>query len=158
MWISVPIAITEPGAALHPRLDALGRTDLVGHLDDVVRALRVHDDLDARMLGACGLDVCGPEPLVDGAVTLPQQERRFLDLALLEPAELVARIPDAHVALGVAHRVAGVAAEVLVGEEEHLVAACERPLEDCTARSTTCTRHRRCSRRTPSAPPTSSCT
>ena len=58
MWISVPIASAAPaGAARDPLLDALGRADPVGDLHDVVRALRVHDDLDARVLGPRGLDV-----------------------------------------------------------------------------------------------------
>ena len=40
----------------------------------------------------------------------------------------------------------GVAAEVLVGQEEHLLALLERPLAARAARWTTCTRHRRCGR------------
>ena len=98
MWISVPIAIVGSGGrVLHPGLDALRGADLVGHLDDVVCALGVHHDLAVGVLGAGRLDVRGTEALVHGAVALPQQERRFLDVALFEPAELVPRVPDAHV-------------------------------------------------------------
>ena len=74
------------GASRDPLLDALGRADPVGDLDDVVRALGVHDDLDAGVLGAGRRDVLGPEALVHRAVALPEQERRVLDVALLEPA------------------------------------------------------------------------
>ena len=110
------------------------------------------------VLGAERGDVLGPEALVHRAVTLPQQERRFLDVALLEPAELEARVPHPHVGLVVAHVVAGVAAEVLVGEEQDLDRRRARaPTRGPPARSTTCTPRRRARRRTPSAPRTSSC-
>ena len=74
MWISVPTPITAPGGRRRdPVLDALGRADPVGELDDVVRALGVHDHLDVGVLGAGRLDVLGPEALVHRAVALPQQ-------------------------------------------------------------------------------------
>ena len=75
MWISVPIADHRAGGRVgDPLLDALGRADPVGDLDDVVRALGVHDHLDAGVLGPDGVDVLGPEALVHGAVALPEQE------------------------------------------------------------------------------------
>ena len=105
MWISVPTPSTEPGRRrLDPLEDALGRADPVGELDDVVRALGVHDHLAARVLGAERRDVLGPEALVHRAVALPEQERRLLDVALLEAAELDARVPHPHRRLVVAHR------------------------------------------------------
>ena len=160
MWISVPTPMTAPAgaASTHSRMRSV-RADPVGELDDLVRALGVHDHLAVGVLGAELGDVLGAEALVHGALAPPQQERRFLDVALLEAAELVARVPDPHVGLAVAHVVAGVAAEVLVGEEQ---APCRRRAEAPTrgrpARSTTCTPRRRARRRTPSAPPRSSCT
>ena len=69
------------------------------------------------------VDVLGPEALVHRAVALPQQEGGVLDVGLGEAAELEARVPHPHVVVGEAHGQAGVAAEVLVGEEQHLVAA-----------------------------------
>src|SRR5262249_58070390 len=99
-------------------------------LGDLVRALGVHDDLAARMLVAERLDMLGAEALMHGAMTLPEQERRVLDVALLQPAEVVTGVPDAHVGLIEAHVVPGVAPEVLIREEEDLVAARECPLED----------------------------
>ena len=101
MWISVPTPSTEPGAAscdqswmrsVEPTRSASSH--------DLVRALGVHDDLDAGVLGAERLDVLGPEALVHRAVALPEQERRVLDVALLEPAELEARVPHPHVVVG----------------------------------------------------------
>ena len=146
MWISVPTPITDPGAAASdPVEDPLGGTDPVGELDDVVRALGVHDHLAVRVLGPERRDVLGAEALVHRAVALPEEQRRLLDVALLEAAELEARVPHPHVVLAVAHVEAGVAAEVLVGEEQHLDVGAlgERPLEDRPARSTTCRPRRR---------------
>ena len=102
-------------------------------------ALGVHDDDAVGMLGAERGDVFGLEPLVDRAVALPQQERRLLDVGLGEVAGLAPGIPEPHVLRVVAEVERGVAAEVLVGEEQHLATAgalalplteLERPLED----------------------------
>jgi hypothetical protein len=62
-------------------------------------------------------------------VSLPEQERRALDVALLETSEVLTRVPHPHVGLAEAHVVPGVATEMLVGEEQHLVAAGECPLQ-----------------------------
>ena len=87
MWISVPTRDHRAGRRrVDPLQDALGRADAVGELDDVVRALGVHDDLDVGMLGTRRGDVLGAEALVHRAVALPEQERRVLDVALLEAA------------------------------------------------------------------------
>ena len=61
--------------------------------DDLVGALGMHDDDAVRMLGPESLDVRGSEPLVDRAVPLPEQERGLLDVDVVEPAQLVARVP-----------------------------------------------------------------
>ena len=107
--------------------------------DGLVGDLGVHDDDAVGVLGPEGGDVLGPEPLVDRAVAPPQQERRLLAVGLGEAAEVAAGVPQPHLVEAVAHGDAGVAAEVLVGEEDHLVAAAgradrglaaaERPLE-----------------------------
>ena len=100
MWISVPTAIAAPGGAASTSPDdVLGRADPVGELAHVVRALGVHDHLAVGVLGPERGDVLGPEALVHRAVALPEQERRLLDVALLEPAELEARVPHPHVVL-----------------------------------------------------------
>ena len=45
------------------------------------------------MLGAERVDVLWAEPLVYRAVALPEQERRLLAGSLIEPAEVLARVP-----------------------------------------------------------------
>ena len=120
----------------HSLDDVVGRSDLVRHLDDLVRALRVHDHDAVGVLGPEGVDVDGRETLVHRAVALPEQQGRFLHVSLLQAAEGKARVHDSHVARPEAELEAGVAAEMLVGKEEHFVAAfdavdAERPREDC---------------------------
>jgi ABC-type sugar transport system ATPase subunit len=75
--------------------DEVGRPDLVGQLAHLVGALGVRDDDAVGVLGAERLDVLGPEPLVDRAVALPQQEGGVLAVGLGESAELEARVPHA---------------------------------------------------------------
>ncbi len=58
---------------------------------------------------------------MDRAVAPPQEERGRLGLRLAEAAQVVAGVPHGHVRQLVAHGHAGVAAQVLVGEEQHLV-------------------------------------
>ena len=119
----MPTAIVEPAGACRDRADdVVGRADLIGHLDDLVRALGMHDHDAAGVLGAERLDVRGREPLVHRAVALPEQERGFLHLGVLEAAEPLAGVDDSHVGGAVAELEASVAAEVLVGEEEDLFA------------------------------------
>ena len=159
MWISVPTPSTAPaGAPLDPVEDALGRADPVGELDDVVRALGVHDHLAVGMLGAGRRDVLGAEALVHRAVALPQQERRVLDVALLEPAELEARVPHPHVG----SRCSPSSKPVLrprcwSGKKSTLSPRRERPLEDRARVRRRAHRAAVRGRRTPSARPTSSC-
>ena len=88
-WISVPTAIVDPaGRGLDRPDDVVGRADLVGQLARSRGALGVHDHDAVGVLGPEGGDVLGPEPLVDRAVALPQQEGGVLDVALGEAAEL----------------------------------------------------------------------
>ena len=89
------------------------------------------NDHDAvRVLRTERLDVVDAEALVHRAVPLPEQEGRVLDLALLEPADLELRVPDPHVGLVEAEVVGGVAAQVLIGEEEQLLPASQGPRDD----------------------------
>ena len=64
-------------------------------------------------------------------MTFPQQEAGFLHVALAEASQREARVPEPHLVEGVTHLHAGVAAEVLIGEEQHLVGGLliERPRE-----------------------------
>jgi hypothetical protein len=74
--------------------------------------------------------VLGGEALVHRAVALPEQEAACgSHVVRAEPAEVEAWVPHPHVRLVVAHLEAGVAAQMLVGEEQHLIAAFERPVQ-----------------------------
>ena len=91
----------------------------------------------AGVLGPERRHVLGPEPLVDRAVAFPQQEGGRLHLGVVQAPEGEAGVPERHVTGAVAELEAGVAAEVLVGEEEDLVAdglagpiGVERPGQD----------------------------
>ena len=85
---------------------------------------------------------------MDGAVAFPEDEVGVVQVRVGVAAEVLARVPDDHLVERVAHRVGGVAAEVLVGEEEDLdllgrtrggalslcrCAALQRPLQDVAA-------------------------
>ena len=86
-WISVPIPIAVPGAAASTvRMMKSVEPDQVRDLDDLVGALGVDHDQAAGVRGAERRHVGGPEALVHRAVPPPQQERRLLDLDVLEAA------------------------------------------------------------------------
>ena len=120
--------MTEPaGAASTASDDGVGRTDDVTELDHLVGALGMDHDDAVGVLGPEGLDVLGTEALVHRAVAFPQQQGRLLHLAVGEAAEGLAWVPDSHVVGAEAELVAGVAAEVLVREEEDTIAAARAP-------------------------------
>ncbi len=130
-WTSVPTAHTLPGAALAHRLDdVFGATAVVGRLHDVPRHLGMDDDADAGMLLAQRLDLLHREARVDRAVPLPQEQLRALRLLRRETAaESRAGSHTCHLIERHAHLVGGVAAQVLIGQEQHPLAALPRPLE-----------------------------
>ena len=81
------------------------------------------------MLGAGLLDLFDGEALVGAAVALPEDDAGALELPLRVAAEGQAPVPRHHLLKRDAHLVAGVAAEVLVGEEEDLLATLEGVLK-----------------------------
>ena len=83
------------------------------------------DDADAGMLPADGLNLPRGEALVNRAVPFPQDHLRALHLLGIESAEDLVRIPDDHLVERDAHLVRGVAAEMLIGQEQHLLAVRE---------------------------------
>jgi hypothetical protein len=89
----------------------------------------VNDDLDAGILGAHLIDVAGQKALMDGAVALPEQDAAGGELLLRLAPLNGPRVPDRHLVQRNAHGVAGVAAQVLVGQKEDALAAGEGPLE-----------------------------
>ena len=126
----MPIAKVVGSVARLDRLaDVVGRAGLVGGVDDGHRALGVHDHADARVLGPRLLDLVDREAAVHRAEAVPQDHARVVELSGSRAAERLARVPHRHLLERHAHRLGGVAAEVLVGEEQHAAAALEGPLE-----------------------------
>src|ERR1017187_745981 len=122
------------GGVLNNLDEALGGAQCVGLLVDLPVALRMHDDLDAGILGADLVDVAGEKALMNGAVAIPQNDAAggegFLRLAAAVRAELHGpRIPYGHLVKGDAHGVPGVAAEMLFGEEEDALTTRESPFK-----------------------------
>src|SRR6266705_3492058 len=110
--------------------DSLCRANLVGGLSDFEAALRVNDDANARMLAADALDLLRGEALVHGAVAFPENDARAADSFWRVSAKFLVRIPDDHLLERDAHAIAGVAAEVLVGEKQDFFAPFEGPFHD----------------------------
>src|SRR5439155_27341384 len=98
--------------------DEVGRADQVGQLDDLMRAFGVHDHDAAVVRGTELIDVRRLEALMDRAVAPPEEESSFLDVAVLEPAEVATWIPHPHLVGPVAELERRVPAEVLIWEEE----------------------------------------
>ena len=122
-WISVPTPMTAPAGAsstarmmksVDPTSSAISTTSWA-HSGWMTT-------MPAGVLGPEGVDVLGSEALVDRAVALPQQQGGVFDVGVVEAAQLEQRVPHPHVARAPAELEAGVAAEVLVGEEQDLVA------------------------------------
>ena len=157
------------GGRLVDRLDdVVGRADLVGELAHVVAALGVRDHDPVRVLGPERLDVLGRKRWWTEQWPFHSRNVASLHSASVEAAQVEPGVPHPHVVEVVAHREAGVAAEVLVGEEQDLVALpvaprsaarspCRAPSRARRGRWSTCRRRRRGRPRTPSARPTSSC-
>ena len=109
--------------------DVVGRARVVGRVDDRHRAFGVHDHPHARVLGACLLDLVDREALVHRAEAVPQDDAGVFSSSAVLPPSGLARVPHRHLLERHAHLLRGVAAEVLVGEEQHALPALERPLE-----------------------------
>src|SRR5713226_377833 len=110
--------------------NALGRTDLIGGLGDLEATFGMDDDANTGMLTADALDLLGGEALVHGAIALPEDDARAANRFRCVSAKFLVRIPNDHLLKGDTHAIAGVAAEVLVGEEENLFALLQSPLHD----------------------------
>ena len=107
----------------------LGGTESVGLLADLPAALGMNDDLNAGILGAHLIDVAGQKAQMDGAVALPEQDAAVCK-ALLRLAPLQApRVPNHHFVQRNPHGVAGVAAQVLIGQKQYPLAAGKGPLK-----------------------------
>ena len=108
--------------------DELRRPDEVGLLDHLVAALRVHEHLNAGHALAHVVDALGGEAAVHGAMATPQDHLRRAQLVGGERGSV--GIPhDAVVERETEVAYGGIAAQVLVGQEQHALTAFERPLE-----------------------------
>ena len=104
-----------------------------------------------RMPGYClrtDVDLFRREAHVHRAVTFPQDQPRVLELLLRESAERLERIPHDHLVERHAHLPRGVAAEMLIGQEQDLLLPRPTPTSASRPRSTTCRWFRRVRRRT----------
>src|SRR5439155_19974073 len=101
-----------------------------GGLGDIEAALGVDEDVDVGVPGARVGDLSRVETGVDRAVALPQDDLAAAELGLAEAAVRPLGIPDDTGVEVDAHLDGGVAAEVLVWEEEDAPAVAEGPLDD----------------------------
>src|SRR5262245_20950763 len=89
----------------------------------------MHDDANARILGAQLVDLPDRKAGMYRTVPLPQDQPCFLYGFRIEAAPHLVRIPDDHIVERNAHLVGGVPPKMLIGEKENLVAALPRPLQ-----------------------------
>ena len=145
MWISVPIAEHRAGAAPARPSPGCARSSRPGRRARRRRA-RTRGARSPRPSGcsARAAATCsGRKRWCTEQWPFQSSSVASLTSRSSRPPQLEARVPHPHVGLAVAHVEAGVAAEVLVGEEEHLVALGRAPTRARPARSTTCTPRRR---------------
>ena len=110
--------------------DVCGGASAVGGVDHLHRAFGVHNHLDARVCLACTFDLFDGEALVHGAEALPQNHLGSGVIGRVGGTALsLERIPQRHLAQRNTHGAGGVAAKVLVREEQHALAARERPFQ-----------------------------
>ena len=90
----------------------------------------MHDDLDARIRLACTLDLVDGEALVHRAEAFPQDHLRVgVHGRVFGTTGRLVRIPHWHLVKAHTHGESGIAAKVLVREEQHALAAGECPFE-----------------------------
>src|SRR5260370_42428184 len=82
------------------------------------------------MLAADALNLLRGEALVHGAVAFPEDDARAVDRFRRVSAKFLVRIPDDHLLPRDAHAIAGVAAEVLVGDKQDFFAPFQGPFHD----------------------------
>src|SRR5271170_6304728 len=110
------------GRLLDELNDAFGRAHRVCLLTDLPAALGMNDNLDARVFRPHRVDMAGQEPLMDGAVSLPQDDLCGQKPGGGEAAVDLVRVPDGHLVKRNSHRESRISAEVLVGKKQDLLA------------------------------------
>ena len=110
--------------------DVVGRAGFVGRVDDLHGALRMHDDAHAGIaVRALRRSVSTVKRLCTEQKPCQRMTRASSSVCGALPPSALRRIPHRHLLQRYAHGLGGVAAEVLVGEEEDPLAAFEGPLE-----------------------------
>jgi hypothetical protein len=123
----------RPAGPLNNLDEPLSGTQRVSLLADLPAALGMHDDLDAGILGAHLVHMAGQES-ADAPRSGPSRAGCGWRRAVFSgpwPALQAPGVPDRHLLQRNAHRIAGVAAQVLVGQKQDALAARKGPLEGC---------------------------
>ena len=157
--ISVPTAQTVPGSALVTVLMMNSVEPFESAASHRLHeAFGVDDYVDVRVLRAGLLDLRYGEARVHRAVALPEDDLALAKRVCRVAAQRLERVPDDHLVEPDPELEGGVASQVLIGQEEHALAALEGPPEGRG-------RVRRCAddaavpcRRAPLWPRSSSCT
>ena len=132
----MPIAHFVPGGAVsHFADDLAGRALHVGHVDDFHRAFGMDQNLDARDAWRGTDRRARPEHLVHAAVPLPQQHLAASQIAsaVLPPSSSACGSQTGICVERNAHRLGRVAAQVLIGKEQHAAACARRPTRSTAA-------------------------
>ena len=120
---------------------------VVGRLHDVPRHFGMHDHAHARMLRAQMFSICRTVKRVwTEQWPFHRIIRARFDGLGLEAAPDLVRIPHDHLVERHAHLVGGVAAEMLIGQEQDRARRAPTPTSASPPRSTTCRRRRRARR------------
>lgn len=97
---------------------------------DLLRALRVDEDLDPLDPFAEGMNVLRLEHLVYRTVSLPKNDARVFDCVFAVATQgIFVRIPNRHLLIGDSHFEGGVSSQMLIREKEDSLAPLERPFQ-----------------------------
>ncbi len=122
-WISVPTPMTEPDGRLgHGPDDEVGGPDLVGHLHHLVGALGWTTTIPSGCSARKASTWAGRNRWWTEQWPFHSRRRGRLEGDVVQAALVPTGVPHRHVLGAVAQLEAGVPAEVLVGEEQDLVA------------------------------------
>ena len=147
-WISVPTAQIDPfGLSFTVRMIVSVEPGYVGGLHHFERAFRMHDHFAGRIRLAEFLDLPHVHPRVNAAVALPQNQPRAAKFFRRQSAIGLIGIPQDHLVERHAHLERGVAAEMLVGQHDELLAVVPGPRHRLRRHCSTCRRCRRARRR-----------
>ena len=109
--------------------DVFGAAAVVRRLHDIPRHFRMHNDANTRVLQPDRGDLLRREASMNRAVAFPQNHLRASDLSGIETTEDLVRVPHHHLVEADAHLVGGVAAKMLVRQEQDLLAPREGPFQ-----------------------------